>query len=665
MPDSQPELRKRNLAFFANAAPGVHSRLTSPNGPDGSSFSPPGPGKIPSRRFTIPVPDAENLDRYTFDAVKDMLTHAVDENIPFIDWPRTEQSYYLFLIGVHHQQLIQRMLDQTRCMSVIFIEPDPAAFAWSIEHIDWPALIAGVQARGGTFDFVFDPSPAAISATIWRTIRFVNPACTDGAMLTAFGHSDLAREVMERLGNDLALSYTSLGFFYDETLMIRNTHQNLTRDDARIFQRRHEVDPGCPVFIVASGPSLDDSIDVIKKHADGAVIVSCGSALRPLLVNGITPDFQIETENAEVSPLTRQMADEYDLSKVTLVASTTIDPEVLPSFREVIFYFRSSLSPYPLFAPSHASSLFMPDPTVGNAGLSFALELGFKDLFLFGMDCGSRNPEKHHSADAYHYSADADGIDIRYDMQVDANFGGYTWTDHGLFMSIVNLAELLKIFGDGRHVRNCSDGASIMGAEALEPSDFMLSEDAMDKRAAVTGIIGSMPIFSNAVENTGWHGDEFAEAVRSYCDQARDCLLGIENYTDKSYQLKLMQLMQPPAGYFAPPPPGVAHGVNILMRGTLFCMMMFFERYLARVAFADDLKKFGDIGVNAILKGLDALKRDAVERLGGSAPAAPPPLDTIGYDPGTRLPPPPAPSRNGPCPCGSGKKFKHCHGKVA
>lgn len=665
MPNSQSEIRKRNLAFFAKAAPDVHARLVSPNAPNGSSFSPPGPGKIPSRRFTIPAPDADNLDRYTFDTVNDMLARTVDENIALIDWPRTEQSYFLILLGVHHQQLIQRMLDQTRCMSVIFIEPDPTAFAWSIDHVDWPALIADVQARGGTFDFVFDPDPKTISATIWRTMRFVNPASTDGATFTALGHPGLARDLMERLGSDLALSYTSLGFFYDESLMIRNTHQNLTRDDARIFQRRHESDPGCPVFVVASGPSLDDSIDTIKEHADSAVIVSCGSALRPLLVNGITPDFQIETENAEVSPLTRQMADEHDLSKVTLVASTTIDPDVLPSFRDVIFYFRSSLSPYPLFAPSHASSLFMPDPTVGNAGLSLALELGFSDVFLFGMDCGSRDPEKHHSGDAFHYSADAGDVDIHYDMQVEANFGGRTWTDHGLFMSIVNLVELLKIFGDGRRIRNCSDGAKIEGATPLKPADLDLFQDIGSKQRALREIINTMPAFTNDPKNEVWPGAAFTEAVRKYCAQVRECLSQIEDYEDKKYQPKLMELLQPPVAYFAPPPKGVQHGVNILLRGTLFCMLMFFERYLARVAYHDDLKRFGDIGVEAILRGLDALERDAIERLGSAAPKAPPPLDTIKHPPGTQLTSPPAPTRNGPCPCGSGNKFKHCHGKVA
>lgn len=665
MPDSQSDIRKRNLAFFAEGAPDVHARLTSPGVADGTSFTPPGPGKIPSRRFTIPEPDARNLDRYTFDVIDDMLAGAADENIAMVDWPRTEQSYYLILLGVHHQPLIERMLDQTRCMSVIFIEPDPSAFAWSADHIDWQQIIKSVQDRGGTFDFVFDADPAVISATIWRTMRFINPTCIDGATLTAFGHPDLARELMRRLGDDLALGYTSLGFFYDESLMIRNTHQNLVRKDARIFQRRHEDDPGCPVFVVASGPSLDDAITAIREHAGKAVIVSCGSALRPLLVNGITPDFQIETENARVSPLTRQMAEEHDLSGVILVASTTIDPQVLPSFRDVIFYFRSSLSPYPLFAPSHAASLFMPDPTVGNAGLSFALELGFTDVFLFGMDCGTRDPARHHSSDAFHYTADAGDIDIRYDMKVDANFGGHAWTERGLFMSIVNLVELLKIFGDGRRVRNCSDGAWISGAAPLRSSDLDLENAPEAKQAALRSVIDTMPAFADAARDTNWQGEAFAHAITNYCNEIRDQLRNIEDYTDKSYQLRLMNLFQPPVAYFAPPPKGLEHGVNILMRGTLFCMLMFFERYLARIAYAENLNRFGDIGVAALLKGLAAIERDAIDRLGGTTPQAPPPLETIRHAPGTRLTSPPSPSRNSPCPCGSGEKFKHCHGKVA
>jgi preprotein translocase subunit SecA len=47
---------------------------------------------------------------------------------------------------------------------------------------------------------------------------------------------------------------------------------------------------------------------------------------------------------------------------------------------------------------------------------------------------------------------------------------------------------------------------------------------------------------------------------------------------------------------------------------------------------------------------------------GGAAPAAAEPL--AGFDeadPKTWG----NPGRNDPCPCGSGKKFKHCHGRLA
>ncbi len=663
MSDSQADLRKRNLDFFEKAAPDVHARLTATDlREEARNFTPSAGGKIPSRRFTIPKPGPAELDRYTFDTVDEMLTVAGHVNIPVIDWPRSEQSYFLIVLGVHHQALLERMLEHTGCMTVLFIEPDPAALSWSLDHVDWPSLIGHVQKRGGTVDFVFDAAPQVISATVWRTMRYVNPVCTDGATFVAFGHPELANELMRRLGNDLALSYTSLGHFYDESLMLWNTYRNLARGDVRLFRRRHEKDPGCPVFVVASGPSLDDSIDVIGKHAGDAVIISCGSALRPLLVNGITPDFQIETENARVSPLTRQMADEHDLSAVTLVASTTIDPEVLPSFRDVIFYFRSSLSPYPLFAPSHAAALFMPDPTVGNAGMSFALELGFRDIFLFGMDCGSRVQDRHHSKDTYHYTPDAGDVDIRYDMQVEANFGGKSWTTYGLFLSLGNFTELLKIFGAGRTVRNCSDGALIPGAEPQPPSELSLPQTGGDKPAAVRRIIDDMPVFDGGAD---WQGETFAKAVHTYCERVRGALPGIEDYAEKAYQLRLMDLFQPPAGYFAPPPKGVEHSVNILMRGTLFCMLMFFERYLARVAYQDDFKRFGDIGVTALMNGLARLERDAVERFGGSEPIAPPPLDTVKPAPDSRLTVPPQPPRNSPCPCGSGKKFKHCHGVAA
>ena len=665
MVDSQLELRRRNLDFFLAFAPEIHERLKEFDVEGAADYAPLAPGSIPSVRFTVPKPARNEVDAYTFDVVADMLARARSENIPMIDWPRTEQSFFLFVLGTQHHATLMDLLARTRCNSVMFIEPDLEALTWSLDHTDWGQVITEVQNRGGTVDFIFDTTPEDIAASIWRTMRFINPTCADGAMFTPYGYPDLAKDLGSQLTNDIALSYTSLGFFYDESLMIWNTYRNLTQQDAHIFQRNLEQKVETPVFVVASGPSLDDSIATIKAHAGDAVIISCGSALRPLLVNGIVPDFQIETENAQVSPLTLQSAREHDLSGMILVASTTIDPDVLGEFRDIIFFFRSSLSSFPLFAPSYNCTLFMPDPTVGNAGLSFALELGFREIYMFGMDCGSRSDQQHHSKDAYHYTADADEVDIRYAIPVPANFGGQSLTNFGLFASINNFVEMLKVFREDRDIFNCSDGALITGATPLKQSDLKISHKGPDKRDVVSDIVNAMPSYLSAEQDFVWMGDTFTETVHGYCDLVRERLSGVEDFTKKDYQGRLMELFQPRISYFIPPPKGVNHCINILIRGSLFAMLLFFERYLARVASERDIQRFGEIGIEAILGGLAILERDAIERFGGEAPLPPPSLDTIFRSADVPMPVPAAPTRNSPCPCGSGRKFKHCHGRTA
>lgn len=51
-----------------------------------------------------------------------------------------------------------------------------------------------------------------------------------------------------------------------------------------------------PVFIIGNGPSLDQSIEMIKAQQDKAIIISCGSALSALYNYGIDIDFHCEQE---------------------------------------------------------------------------------------------------------------------------------------------------------------------------------------------------------------------------------------------------------------------------------------------------------------------------------------------------------------------------------
>ena len=126
-------------------------------------------------------------------------------------------------------------------------------------------------------------------------------------------------------------------------------------------------------------------------------------------VNGIVPDFQIEVENIDVYRQIEQVAEAHDISDVTLLCSVTCERDALEFFDNVVFFMRGSLSPYPIWHLTEEQTLRHCNPTVSNAGLSFAQEIGSNEIYLFGVDMGSMDtdPEVHHSKDAYYYTEGA------------------------------------------------------------------------------------------------------------------------------------------------------------------------------------------------------------------------------------------------------------------
>ncbi|HHV28935.1 MAG TPA: motility associated factor glycosyltransferase family protein [Clostridium sp.] len=76
---------------------------------------------------------------------------------------------------------------------------------------------------------------------------------------------------------------------YDNTLH-NNASENLKLNSPNagiLFDKFKNV----PIIIVSTGPSLEKNIDLLKEAKDRALIISAGSALRPLLMRNIVPDF--------------------------------------------------------------------------------------------------------------------------------------------------------------------------------------------------------------------------------------------------------------------------------------------------------------------------------------------------------------------------------------
>ncbi len=136
-----------------------------------------------------------------------------------------------------------------------------------------------------------------------------------------------------------------------------------------------------------------------RRFATRVVLFSAGTALRPLLRNGIVPDFHCELENVPATVDALKEASKYgDLSQITLMASATVDPRIPPMFRETIYFFRDSVSSTQILGEKHLP-IAGATPTCVNMALSMAAFLGFTDMALFGADCGIRPGSDDHAKD--------------------------------------------------------------------------------------------------------------------------------------------------------------------------------------------------------------------------------------------------------------------------
>jgi hypothetical protein len=685
-PADRQRLKARNLELFKRFAPAVHKRLTAvrprwrvdfgaPGGPvlmDGErsvlGAAAPAAGGYKAGtiiRFAASPPDRDRIDAYAFRFLDGILRRAGQAGIRFFDAPAAAEAHFLVIFGIGLGRHVQPLIDKAKAVNVILVEPD-IEFLWhSLEVCDWLRLIDGVQKRGGNFDFVLTDDANQISGNIWRTLRKTNPCLADGFMCCVHHHGDLVGRVMADLQHDVALIAGQLGFFYDETLMLWNVHQNMDWPGAKLYRSTPDARRRVPAFVVGSGPSLDGAIAAIRKHAVNAVVISCGSALRPLMTEGIRPDFHIELENFAVSPVVAQVAEAHDLAGLTLIAASTLDPAALKLFSDVVFYFRSALSPYPLFSGEPENSLQFGSMTVANAGLSFAQQAGFRDIYLFGVDMGARVPTHHHAKDTYHFTPGAQALDpAEFRIPVAANFGGTCLTTRGLYAARVVLAAAIGEHAGGRRHFNCSDGAAIAGAEPTRPEAVSIEAKAGAKEKTAVDIVGAFRPFARAEFGGDWPGPTLARHIDAYAARVADCVTGVGDFRDKGYMMRLMGVFQPELGYVHPPPKDPATAVNFLFRGTLIGMLVFFEFYLLRVSDPGQVDRFGAIAMEEFLKRLDELKTDAIDRLAGPAPKEPPPLSRITAAAGERLADPGRIGRNDPCPCGSGRKYKHCHGAV-
>ncbi|HEY4635064.1 MAG TPA: 6-hydroxymethylpterin diphosphokinase MptE-like protein, partial [Rhodospirillales bacterium] len=422
-----------------------------------------------------------------------------------------------------------------------------------------------------------------------------------------------------------------------------------------------------PVFLVGSGPSLDHSLPTIRANAEKAIIVSLGSALRPLMRAGIKPDFQIEIENVFVYPLVSLVAEKFDLSSICLVAATTVDRHILKFFDRKIFFFRFMLSPYPLFAESERSCLINPDPTVVNAGLSFAQEMGFRQIYFFGVDLGTRDVGQHHSKDAYQYADGSIPEWKKYTIPLRGNFGGTVYSANDFAFALSNIVTAIAMFKESRQYLNCSDGVLIDGATPLRADAVSLGEIPGGKTGIVDRMAGGFPVYTKDRFDSAWNKDRLFAEVNGFVDRMIMELRDAATFEKREILVRKTEFLRRAPDRRDAPDRRFNGAALRVFRGTCLCMLSVVEYFMQRLSDTKRHDDFVKIAKDEFIACIERLRATAIEIL--SHPTEVPVITNEGVIDRAGIMPEVTASwgkvgRNDPCPCGSGKRYKRCHGRL-
>ncbi|MCB2102043.1 MAG: motility associated factor glycosyltransferase family protein [Rhodobacterales bacterium] len=403
-------------------------------------------------------------------------------------------------LGLHLPDLVARAIAR----HIVIIEPVPEFILHSMHVLDWADLFRQADAQGLEIHFLGGPGhgPERMVAEIEAVIRARGATFIDGSYAYIHYYSWELGQTRKLLNEKIKTFFISSGFFEDEILMMKNAYGNFRRWPFHLVDRRPYLEQAMPMFVVGSGPSLDQDLAVIRKWRDRALVFSCGTSLGILLKNGIRPDLHVENENT--APLVDNLKAfdaEYGLKGITLVASATVVPELSALFDDVWYFFRAPLSSSQIM---HGNTEPLPfaDPLVANAAAAVAGTLGFGTVYLFGVDCGMLKDGDHHARDAVYYQEDYDNyvegeslefIERGFDREVPGNFGGTVMTSWSLDLSRRTLTALAGF----RRLTliNCGHGARIDGARPMAGAAIRLTNPEGQRQAVMERLQAQLKFF--------------------------------------------------------------------------------------------------------------------------------------------------------------------------
>jgi hypothetical protein len=404
----------------------------------------------------------------------------------------SEQPITLMMIsgiglGYHLIELIETKQIYHMCL----LENEPDFLFASLHTIDWTKIYRYFNQPYRSLELYFEKDiRESINGTKSMVLREGLTCLTNAYFYNHLG-GDYYNNLLDTFR--LQISYLSMGYgsIEDETISIAHTLLNI-KEDYPVLTRSNTKE-STPCFIVANGPSLDKLIELIKSNQEKAIIISCGSTLSVLYNENIVPDIHIEMERTYATTYSLiKSCDENYLKNIKLIAFNNVPPSTFKLFKESYIVLKNYDSGLYLLKQMNRNidykTLKFSNPTVANLALTVAMELGFTDIYLLGMDMGSKT-NQHHASNSL-YDKEVFNDDFKMPIKTEGNYGGIVKTKPELVYANLNLSNCLESHSD-RKIYNLSDGARINLTIPMKLDKVNLSPLQQNKNQIISNIFSN------------------------------------------------------------------------------------------------------------------------------------------------------------------------------
>lgn len=411
--------------------------------------------------------------------------------------PDTIKSLILFGVGVGYQ--IETLLNNHHVEKLFVCEPNKDFFHASLYAIKWHEILASIDESDGRLYINIGDDGTNLFKDLLNQFYSIGPYILANTYFYQSYYNSVLVSALARLREQLQV-VISMGEYFDHArfgishtaeminqgtpFLRRNPSQYLSFDEKEV-----------PVFIVGNGPSLDNAIEKIKEWRDHAIVVSCGTALSAMHKYGIKPDFHAEIEqNRSTYDWCCRVNDFEYLSEISLISVNGIHPDTCSLFKDVYVAFKdgesSTIASLELLGRKNYEELQFAFPTVSNLAINLFSKLGMQQLYLFGVDLGFYDKDKHHSTLSTYYDNGKEVYDYNASnntsIVVPGNFRKTVHTKYEFKLSKTIIEQSLA--SNKVSCFNCSDGAKIAGAAPLSPDLVLISTAPEHKNSALRTI---------------------------------------------------------------------------------------------------------------------------------------------------------------------------------